>query len=100
MLLRVLKDKINDIVSDNITATVYTIEDIINTTKQASISKKTKRFMYIAIALLTLPFIIVIPMVVILSVIFTVMIDITSFILLIIPGYTLVTIAKLLRKKG
>ena len=97
-LWNVLKSKINDIVNDNIIATVYSIEEIINTTKQANISKKTKWILYIAIAILILPFIIVIPVVVTLSVIFTTMIDIISFLVLIIPGYTLVTIEKLLMK--
>ena len=98
MLGNALKDKINDIVNENIIQTVYSIKEIINTAKQANISKRTKLFLYMAIAILTLPFIIVVPVVTMLSVVFTVVTDITGFITLMIPGYALVTIEKLLRK--
>lgn len=98
MLRDVLKSKISDIISENITGTVFEIKEIINITKQADIKSKTKWLIYIAIAILSLPFIIMGFVTVTISIVFVVVLDIVNFIILIVPGYALGTIGKSLKR--
>ena len=99
MLRDVLKSKISDIISENITGTIFGIEEIINITKQADIKRKTKWLIYIAIAILSLPFIIMGFVTATISIVFVLLLNVINFIILIIPGYTLVTIGKRLKRK-
>ena len=99
MLRDVLKSKISDIISENITGTISEIEEIINITKQADIKRKTKWLIYIAIAILSSPFIIMGFVTATISIAFVVLLNVINFIILIIPGYTLATIGKLLKRK-
>lgn len=98
MLRDVLKSKISDIISENITGTVFEIKEIINITKQADIKSKTKWLIYIAIAILSLPFIIMGFVTVTISIVFVVVLEVVNFIILIVPGYTLGTIGKSLKR--
>ena len=99
MLRDVLKSKISDIISENITGTISEIKEIINITKQADIKRKTKWLIYIAIAILSLLFIIMGFVTATISITFVVILDVINFIILIIPGYALVTIGKRLKKE-
>ena len=99
MLRDVLKSKISDIISENITSTISEIEEIINITKHADIKRKTKWLVYIAIAILSLPFIIMGFVTATISIAFVVLLNVINFIILIIPGYTLATIGKRLKGK-
>ena len=99
MLRDVLKSKISDIISENITGTISEIEEIINITKQADIKRKTKWLIYIAIAILSLPFIIMGFVTATISIAFVVLLNVINFIILIIPGYTLATIGKRLKRE-
>lgn len=99
MLRDVLKSKISDIISENITGTISEIKEIINITKQANIKRKTKWLIYIAIAILSLLFIIMGFVTAIISVVFVVVLDVVNFIILIIPGYALATIGKRLKEE-
>lgn len=99
MLRDVLKSKISDIISENITGTISEIEEIINITKHADIKRKTKWLIYIAIAILSLLFIIMGLVTATISIVFVVVLDVINFIILIIPGYALVTIGKRLKRK-
>lgn len=99
MLYNVLKYQIYDIISENIVGTASEIREIINITKQADISERIKLFIYIAIVILSLPFIVVAPVIAILSIVFAVTVNVTSFILLIAPGYALATIGNCLERK-
>lgn len=98
MLRGVLKSKISDIISENITGTISEIEEIINITKQADIKRKTKWLIYIAIAILSSLFIIMGVVTATISIVFVVVLDVINFIILIIPGYAFVTIGKLLKR--
>lgn len=98
MLRDVLKSKISDIISENITGTVFEIKEIINITKQADIKSKTKWLIYIAIAILSLPFIIMGFVTATISIVFVVVLDVVNFIILIVPGYALATIGKRLER--
>lgn len=98
MLRNVLKSKISDIISENITGIVSEIKEIINITKQADIKRKTKWLIYIAIAILSSPFIIMGFVTATISIVFVVVLDVINFIILIIPGYAFVTIGKLLKR--
>lgn len=98
MLRDVLKSKISDIISENITGTVFEIKEIINITKQADIKSKTKWLIYIAIAILSLPFIIMGFVTVTISIVFVVVLDVVNFVILIVPGYSLGTIGKSLKR--
>lgn len=100
MLRDVLKSKISDIISENITGTVFEIKEIINITKQADIKRKTKWLIYIAIAILLLPFIIMGVITTTISIVFVVVLNVVNFIILIIPGYAFVTIVKLLKRRN
>ncbi len=99
MLRDVLKSKISDIISENITGTVSEIKEIINITKQADIKRKTKWLIYIAIAILSSPFIIMGVVTATISIVFVVVLNVINFIILIIPGYAFMTIGKLLKRK-
>lgn len=99
MLRDVLKSKISDIISENITGTVSEIKEIINITKQADIKRKTKWLIYIAIAILSSPFIIMGVVTATISIVFVVVLNVINFIILTIPGYALVTIGKRLKRK-
>lgn len=99
ILRDVLKSKISDIISENITGTISEIEEIINITKQVDIKRKTKWLIYIAIAILSLPFIIMGFVTATISIAFVVLLNVINFIILIIPGYTLATIGKRLKRK-
>lgn len=99
MLRDVLKSKISDIISENITGTVSEIKEIINITKQADIKRKTKWLIYIAIAILSSPFIIMGVVTATISIVFVVVLNVINFIILTIPGYALATIGKLLKRK-
>lgn len=94
-----MKSKISDIISENITGIVSEIKEIINITKQADIKRETKWLIYIAIAILSLLFIIMGVVTATISIAFVVILDVINFIILIIPGYTLVTIGKCLKRK-
>ena len=100
MLRDVLKSKISDIVSENITGTVSEIKEIINITKQADIKRKTKWLIYIAIAILSLLFIIMGFVTATISIVFVVVLNVVNFIILIIPGYAFVTICKFLKRRN
>ena len=100
MLRDVLKSKISDIISENITDTVSEIKEIINITKQADIKRKTKWLIYIAIAILSLLFIIMGLVTATISIVFVVVLDVINFIILIIPGYALATIGKRLKEQS
>lgn len=100
MLRDVLKSKISDIISENITGTVSEIKEIINITKQADIKRKTKWLIYIAIAILSLLFIIMGFVTATISIVFVVVLNVINFIILIIPGYAFVTIRKLLKRRN
>lgn len=97
MLRNVLKSKISDIINENITGTISEIEEIINIAKHADIKRKTKWLIYIAIAILSLPFIIMGFVTATISIAFVVLLNVINFIILIIPGYTLATIGKRLK---
>ena len=97
MLRDVLKSKIGDIISENITGTISEIKEIINITKQADIKRKTKWLIYIAIAILSSPFIIMGFVTATIFIAFVVVLDVINFIILIIPGYALATIGKRLK---
>lgn len=99
MLRDVLKSKISDIISENITGTVSEIKEIINITKQADIKRKTKWLIYIAIAILSSPFIIMGVVTATISIVFVVVLNVINFIILIISGYAFMTIGKLLKRK-
>lgn len=98
MLRGVLKSKISDIISENITGTISEIQEIINITKRAGIKSKTKWLIYIAIAILSLPFIIMGFVTVTISIVFVVVLDVVNFVILIVPGYSLGTIGKSLKR--
>ena len=100
MLRDVLKSKISDIVSENITGTVSEIKEIINITKQADIKRETKWLIYIAIAILLLPFIIMCPVTATISIVFVVVLNVIDFIILIIPGYAFAAICKYLKRRA
>lgn len=100
MLRDVLKSKISDIISENITGTVSEIKEIVNITKQADIKRKTKWLIYIAIAILSLLFIIMGFVTATISIVFVVVLNVINFIILIIPGYAFVTIRKLLKRRN
>lgn len=99
MLRDVLKSKISDIDILNITGTISEIEEIINITKQVDIKRKTKWLIYIAIAILSLPFIIMRFVTATISIAFVVLLNVINFIILIIPGYAFMTIGKLLKRE-
>ncbi|WP_337564083.1 hypothetical protein [Megasphaera sp.] len=99
MLRDVLKSKISDIDILNITGTISEIEEIINITKQVDIKRKTKWLIYIAIAILSLPFIIMGFVTATISIAFVVLLNVINFIILIIPGYAFMTIGKLLKRE-
>lgn len=99
MLRDVLKSKISDIISENITGTISEIEEIINIAKHADIKRKTKCLIYIAIAILSLLFIIMGLVTATISIAFVVVLDVINFIILIIPGYAFMAIGKLLKRK-
>ena len=99
MLRDVLKNKISDIISENITGIVSEIKEIINITKQADMKRKTKWLIYIAIAILLLPFIIMGFVTATISIVFVVLLNVINFIILIIPGYILATIGKCLKRR-
>jgi hypothetical protein len=99
MLRDVLKSKIRDIISENITGTISEIQEIINITKRADIKRKTKWLIYIAIAILSSPFIIMGLVTATISIVFVVVLNGINFIILIIPGYTLATIGNRLERK-
>lgn len=99
MLRDVLKSKISDIISENITGTISEIQEIINITKRADIKRKTKWLIYIAIAILSLLFIVMGFVTATISIVFVVVLDVINFIILIIPGYILATIGKCLKRR-
>lgn len=99
MIWNILKPQTNDIISNNITGTYSEIKEILNITKQSDIKRKTKWLIYIAIAILSLPLIIMGFVTATISIVLTTVLNIINFIILIIPGYTLITIGNRLERK-
>ena len=99
MLYNILKDQIYDIISENIVGTASEIREIINITKKTDISERIKLFIYIAIAILSLPFIVMGPVTAIVSIVLTAVLNIINFIILIVPCYALATIGNRLERK-
>lgn len=98
LLCSILKDKISDIVDEEITGTFASIKEIIRMAKHTNISKRVKWLLYIAIGILSLLFITVAFVMATLSILFTVALNITAFIILIIPGQALITIRNRLER--
>lgn len=99
LLYNRLKNKINDIIDEEIVDTFAYMKKIIRIAKHANINKKAKWLLYIAIGILSSLFIVVAFVLAVLSTLFTVVLEITASIILIIPGVTLVAIINYLERE-
>lgn len=95
-----LKNKTSDIIDEEIVGTFAYMKEIIRIAKHTNINKKTKWLLYIAIGILSSLFIVVAFVLAVLSILFTVVLEITASIILIIPGITLATIINYLERKA
>ena len=95
-----LKNKTSDIIDEEIVGTFAYMKEIIRIAKHANINKKTKWLLYIAIGILSSLFIVVAFVRAVLSILLTVVLEITASIILIIPGITLATIINYLERKA